>query len=102
MPLSESEVRAIAGDARIALSESELVAMTADLNQILERIQAIREMDLEGVEPTFHPIAGLVNVLRDDVAEPGLEHGAALLNASAESDGQFKVPPILAEGGGGR
>jgi aspartyl-tRNA(Asn)/glutamyl-tRNA(Gln) amidotransferase subunit C len=102
MPLSEDQVRAIAADARIALSDAELEAMTADLNQILTRIQTINDLDLTGVEATFHPIGGLVNVLRDDEVRPSLPHDAAVANASALMDGQFKVPPILGDAGGDR
>lgn len=41
--------------------------MTEDLNNIIESLKPITEYDLEGVEPTFHPIGSLSNVMREDV-----------------------------------
>jgi aspartyl-tRNA(Asn)/glutamyl-tRNA(Gln) amidotransferase subunit C len=69
--------------------------MTTDLNNIIESLKPITEYDLAGVEPTFHPIAGLSNVMREDVVATGLTRDQALNNAPAEQDGQFKIPPIL-------
>lgn len=102
MQLSEKQVRAIAADARIALSDDQLAAMTVDLNQILDNIQAIKEFDLSEVEPTFHPIAGLNNVMRDDEAARGLNIEQVLGNAPDQLNRQFRVPPILGELGDNR
>jgi aspartyl-tRNA(Asn)/glutamyl-tRNA(Gln) amidotransferase subunit C len=102
MHLSEKDVRDIAAYTRIGLSEEEVVRMTVDLNAIVESLGVITDYDLEGVEPTFHPIAGLSNVMREDVVRPGLAHEAALANAPAEQEGQFLIPPILGDGGGDR
>jgi aspartyl-tRNA(Asn)/glutamyl-tRNA(Gln) amidotransferase subunit C len=76
--------------------------MTVDLNNIIESLKPITTYDLAGVEPTFHPIAGLSNVMREDVVRPGLTREAALGNAPAQQDGQFRIPPILGDGGGDR
>ena len=65
--LTEREVRGIAEYARIGLSGEELSEMTVDLNNIIETLQSIKQLDLEGVEPTFHPIGSLSNVMREDV-----------------------------------
>jgi aspartyl-tRNA(Asn)/glutamyl-tRNA(Gln) amidotransferase subunit C len=102
MYLSEKDVRGIATYARIGLSDAEVTAMTVDLNNIIESLRPITEYDLEGVEPTFHPIAGLSNVMREDVARPGLTREAALANAPAQRDGQFLIPSILGDSGGDR
>ena len=49
--------------------------MTVDLNNIIETLQSIKQLDLEGVEPTFHPIGSLSNVMREDV-ENRIVHAA--------------------------
>ena len=98
MYLSERDVRAIATYARIGLSDAEVAIMAVDLNKIIDSLKPITEYNLEGVEPTFHPIAGLSNVMREDLVQPGLEHGVAMSNAPAQQDGNFKIPPVL--GGG--
>jgi aspartyl-tRNA(Asn)/glutamyl-tRNA(Gln) amidotransferase subunit C len=102
MYLSEKDVRGIATYARIGLSDEEVAAMTVDLNNIIESLKPITEYDLAGVEPTFHPIAGLVNVMREDVEKPGFSRAEALSNAPATHEGQFLVPSILGDGGGDR
>jgi aspartyl-tRNA(Asn)/glutamyl-tRNA(Gln) amidotransferase subunit C len=102
MYLTEHDVRAIATYTRIGLSDAEVEAMTRDLNDIIESLKPITEFDLQGVEPTFHPIAGLANVMREDVVRPGLCRDVALSNAAAEEAGQFRIPPILGDSGGDR
>ncbi|MDR1421980.1 MAG: Asp-tRNA(Asn)/Glu-tRNA(Gln) amidotransferase subunit GatC [Coriobacteriales bacterium] len=102
MYLTEKDVRGIATYARIGLSDAEVAAMTVDLNSIIENLKPITEYDLRGVEPTFHPIAGLSNVMREDRVRSGFTHDEALANAPAEQDGQFLVPSILGDAGGDR
>jgi aspartyl-tRNA(Asn)/glutamyl-tRNA(Gln) amidotransferase subunit C len=100
MYLSEKDVRGIATYARIGLSDAEVATMTIDLNAIIESLKPITEYDLEGIEPTFHPIAGLSNVMREDVICPGLSREAALENAPDQQDAQFLIPAILGDNGG--
>lgn len=96
--VSEEEVRGIAGYVRIALTGEELTQMTADLNAIIEGLKPITEYDLEGVEPTFHPIGGMSNVMREDGEHPSFTQAEALANAPKQQDGCFLIPSIL--GGG--
>jgi len=97
--LSEADVRGIAEYTRIGLTAEEVVAMTADLNAIIDSLAPITEFDLDGVEPTFHPIGDLSNVMRDDVEVPGFTQQEALMNATKQEDGSFLIPSILGEGG---
>lgn len=97
--LTERDVRGIAEYARIGLSGDEVAQMTADLNAIIDSLKPITEYDLEGVEPTFHPIGGLSNVMREDVEAPSFTQDTALENAPKQQDGSFLIPSILGEGG---
>ena len=100
MSLTQQEVRGIADYARIALTDEELVEMTAYMNDAVENVLApIRAYDLAGVEPVFHPIGGLSNVMRDDAPRPGLPHETALENAGQTEGRYFRVPAILGNGG---
>lgn len=96
--VTESDVRRIAEYARIGLADEELPQMTEDLNSIIDSLAPITEYDLEGVEPTFHPIGDLSNVMREDVEVTGFTQAEALANAPAAQDGSFLIPSIL--GGG--
>ncbi|RNL46896.1 Asp-tRNA(Asn)/Glu-tRNA(Gln) amidotransferase subunit GatC [Paraeggerthella hongkongensis] len=97
--LTERDVRDIAEYARIGLSADEVAQMTVDLNAIVDSLKPITEYDLDGVEPTFHPIGGLSNVMREDAEEPGFSQEVALENAPKQQDGSFLIPSILGEGG---
>ena len=96
--LTEKDVRGIATYARIGLTDEEVTEMTVDLNNIIESLKPITEYDLEGVEPTFHPIGNLSNVMREDVEGESFTQEVALENAPNQQDGSFLIPSIL--GGG--
>jgi aspartyl-tRNA(Asn)/glutamyl-tRNA(Gln) amidotransferase subunit C len=100
--LTQRDVRDIATYTRIGLTDAEVEAMTRDLNDIIESLKPITAYDLSGVEPTFHPIAGLINVMREDAEKPGLSRAVALANAPACEEGQFRIPPILGDSGDDR
>lgn len=96
--LTEKDVRGIATYARIGLTDEEVTEMTVDLNNIIESLKPITEYNLEGVEPTFHPIGNLSNVMREDVEGESFTREVALENAPKQQDGSFLIPAIL--GGG--
>ena len=96
--VTETDVRRIAEYARIGLTDEELPQMTQDLNAIIDSLAPITEYNLEGVEPTFHPIGDLSNVMREDVEGSSFTQEEALANAPARQDGSFLIPSIL--GGG--
>ena len=98
--LTEKDVRGIATYARIGLTDEEVTEMTVDLNNIIESLKPITEYDLEGVEPTFHPIGNLSNVMREDVEGESFTQEVALENAPKQQDGSFLIPSILGGGDG--
>jgi aspartyl-tRNA(Asn)/glutamyl-tRNA(Gln) amidotransferase subunit C len=63
---------------------------------ILDHAEDVAALDLEGVEPTAHPLP-LANVLRDDEVRPSLDREEVLAQAPAAEDGRFRVPRILGE-----
>lgn len=100
MALSEKDVRGIAEYAKIALTDDELTEMTAYMNNAVSILEPILQYDLPDVEPTFHPIGSLSNVMGDDELEPArdLPLDVALGNAGSARDRYFRVPSILGEG----
>ncbi len=99
MPLTRDDVALIAEYAHIALDDVELDEMCAYLTDALSLLDPILTYDLDDVEPTFHPIGELVNVVREDVVVPGLSLEEALANAASRRGRTFRVPAIVAEGG---
>lgn len=105
MPLNTQDVAAIADYARIALDGPELDQMTTYMNEAIELLEPIRQYDLEGVEPTFHPIGDLSNVMGEDVPDTSvraLPIDVALKNAPSSRGRSFRVPSILGDQGGDR
>ena len=99
MPLTREDVAGIADYARIALTPEELDEMTAYMNDAVDLLEPIRQYDLEGVEPTFHPIGDLSNVMREDEIGESFARDVALSNSDSTSKGCFEIPSILGEGG---
>ena len=96
MPLTEKDIRGIAEYVRIGLTDDEVATMTRDLNNIIELyLTPITEYELDGVEPTFHPIGDLSNVMREDVVKAPFPREVALSNSSSVKDGCFMIPSIL-------
>lgn len=92
--LSREDVERVALLSRLDLSEDETLHFSKDLTSVLHHINQLGFLDLEGVEPTAHPIA-VSDVTRPDEQRPGLETEAALLNAPEQENNCFKVPQII-------
>jgi len=94
--ISREDIAHVAALARLQLTDDELDRFTVQLGAVLDHAADVAALDTDGVPPTAHPIP-LVNVLRDDVAVPGLDHDEVLAQAPAVEDGRFRVPRILGE-----
>ena len=92
--ISREEVQHVARLARLSLTDEELERMREQLDAILAYIDKLRELDVEGVEPTSHAVP-LVNVMRDDEITPSLSQDAALANAPDRAGELFRVPRII-------
>ena len=91
MAISRDEVLHVARLARLELGEDELARFAEQLNAILEAIGKVGELDLEGVEPTAHPL-DLVNVWAEDEPRTCLSVEDALANAPDRAGDSFRVP----------
>jgi aspartyl-tRNA(Asn)/glutamyl-tRNA(Gln) amidotransferase subunit C len=95
--IDREQVLHVARLARLRLDEAEVETMAGELSGILEHVDRIAELDLEGVEPTSH-VVELENVLRADEPHRSLDRDAALASAPDPRDGAFRVPSPQAEG----
>ncbi len=89
--LEREQVVHVARLARLELDEAELQRMAGELSAVLEYVDHIRELDLDGVEPTSH-VLDLAGVMRADEPEPCLTQQQALASAPEPVDGGFGVP----------
>jgi aspartyl-tRNA(Asn)/glutamyl-tRNA(Gln) amidotransferase subunit C len=89
--LEREQVSHVARLARLELNEEELDRMSGELSKVLDHIEKIRELDLEGVEPTSH-VVDIAGALRPDEPEPSLPRDVALAAAPEPVAGGFGVP----------
>ncbi|AHY46000.1 gatC: aspartyl/glutamyl-tRNA(Asn/Gln) amidotransferase, C subunit [Rubrobacter radiotolerans] len=91
--ISEEQVRHVANLARLGLTDEEVERMGGQLGAILDSIERIQELDLEGVPPTANPL-NLTNVMRPDEPQPELPREVALSTAPEPDEELFVVPRI--------
>ena len=77
--------------ARLRLSEEEVERMAGELTTILDHVEKIEELDLDGVEPTSH-VVDVENVLRADEPRPSWPRERVLAEASDVGEDGFRVP----------
>ena len=89
--IEREQVLHVAKLARLRLSDEEIERMASELSGILDHIEKIEELDLDGVEPTSHVVA-LENVLRADEPRPSWPREQVLEPAPDPAEGAFRVP----------
>ena len=89
--IDREQVLHVARLARLRLDDDEVERMSSELSGILEHVERISELDLEGVEPTSHVIE-LENVLRPDEPRPSWPREKVLEPAPDPASESFRVP----------
>ncbi len=92
--ITEEDIKKIALLSRLELDEKEVGKFAGQLESILEYIEHLSEVDIEGVEP-FISAAASGNVFREDRIIPSLPNEKALQNAPKSGEGFFKVPAVI-------
>jgi aspartyl-tRNA(Asn)/glutamyl-tRNA(Gln) amidotransferase subunit C len=95
--ISEQEVRYVATLANLELSDAEIALMAKQLDGILEHVDKLNELNVEGVEPMAQVLydAGETATLRADAPAESLDNATALANAPLAGAGFFKVPRVI-------
>ncbi len=89
--IDREQVLHVARLARLRLDEAETERMAGELSGILEHVEAMERLDLDGVEPTAR-VVDADNVLRDDVVTPSLDRDVARRSAPDAGEDSFRVP----------
>jgi aspartyl-tRNA(Asn)/glutamyl-tRNA(Gln) amidotransferase subunit C len=95
--ISREDVLHVARLARLQLTDDEVQRMTAELARVLDHIEMISTLDLDGVAPTSH-VVEVENALREDVPTPCLPREVVLSGAPEVVDDAFAVPSPQAGG----
>ncbi len=89
--IDRDQVLHVARLARLRLAEGEIDRMSRELSTVLDHIEKISELDLEGVPPTSH-VVEVENVLRPDEPRPSWPRDLVLASAPDAAGGGFRVP----------
>jgi aspartyl-tRNA(Asn)/glutamyl-tRNA(Gln) amidotransferase subunit C len=89
--IDREQVLQVAALARLRLDDEEVERMARELSGILDHIEKISELDLEGVPPTSH-VVEVEDALRPDEPQPSLPRDVVLGEAPAVADEGFEVP----------
>ena len=89
--ISRDQVLHVARLARLKLTDEEVERMSEELSGILDHIEKIGELDLEGVPPTSH-VVEVTNALGADEPRPSWPREEMLAAAPAATGEGFEVP----------
>ncbi len=88
------DIEYVAHLVRIKLTEEEKALFGSQLGTVLDYIEKLREVNVDDVEPTSHPLP-LINVMRPDETRDSLSGEDAMRNAPLKSNDLFIVPKII-------
>ncbi len=98
MKLDDATLDRIAELARLDFSDpARREAVLKDMERVLAFVEQLDQVDTTGVEPLVF-MTEEENVLRDDVALPGVSKQDALRNAPVKDSDYFKVPRVVDKG----
>jgi len=98
MKLTPDDLKRIAHLARIAVTETDVSRMQAQLSGIFGLIDALQAVDTKGVEPLSHPldiVQDMAQRFREDRITEADRREANMANAPAQENGLFLVPKVL-------
>lgn len=98
MKLSRDDILKLARLSRLQLSDSEIEQYQKELSAILEYVEQLGEVDVEGLKPTYQ-VTGLTsegkNATRTDEVTEQVSQAELFKNLPAVEKGQIKVKRMV-------
>lgn len=94
MKVSVEDVKRVAEQSQLILSEDEQKEAVKDLINILEYSDKLSELNVDDVEPTVQ-VLPMVDVFREDEICPSTDRETILKNAPHATEDSFVVPKIV-------
>lgn len=95
MEITQEDIRHLADLSNFSLSNDEEASLKGDLENIIKYISELKELDTEGVEPTYQ-VFEMENVWREDEIKEQAAKREDLLELTVEEKlNQVKVPKVL-------
>ena len=88
------DLKHIAKLSRLHLTSEELEFFKTQVNQILSFVDNLKEVNVDGIEPTSHPLS-LSNVFREDEVKPSIPIEEFLKHSPRARGRFFEVPKII-------
>jgi aspartyl-tRNA(Asn)/glutamyl-tRNA(Gln) amidotransferase subunit C len=95
--ITEPEVRYVADLANLKLTDSEIIRLAKDMDEILTHMDVLSQLDTSAVEPMAQVLfqSEETATLREDQPIPPLGNEIALFNAPLAGAGYYKVPKVI-------
>lgn len=92
--INKELVKYIANLARLSFDDTELDDFTKKFKDILSYVEKLSELDVDNVEPTYHPMPVSYS-MREDIVNQSLSIEKVLLNAPDKKENFFRVPRVV-------
>jgi aspartyl-tRNA(Asn)/glutamyl-tRNA(Gln) amidotransferase subunit C len=92
--IGKKEVEYVAKLAKIDIDDRQKDFLAGQLSKILDYIDKLKELDVEGVEP-MRELNASRDVLRKDEAKPFVDREDILNNAPLREGDYFKIPRVI-------
>jgi aspartyl-tRNA(Asn)/glutamyl-tRNA(Gln) amidotransferase subunit C len=96
--ITRAEVLKIAELAKLHFDDDEVDAFTPQFQRILDFVEQLKQVEVEGVEPTSHVSLTAdfeKYIFREDEVKPSLPVEQSLANAPDAAEGHFRVSKVL-------
>lgn len=94
MSIDEATARRVAHLARIRVEEADLAPLAKELTGILNFMEELNEVDIEGVEPMTSVTPMELKRRVDEITDGGIQE-KVLANAPDPREGFFAVPKVV-------
>ena len=94
MSLDKATVVRIAALAKIHIEDSEIDVFTKELNKIVDWVEQLNEVDVEGVEP-MTGVSGMTLREREDNILDGGYAEKIVINSKEKKNNSFSVPKVI-------
>lgn len=92
--ISKEEISKIADLCKLDFNEDESEKFMQDFQRVLNLIERIKEVDTEGVEPTYQ-VNEYKEPMIDDIVKESLPQKEVLKNTMEEKFGYFKILKVV-------
>ncbi len=92
--IDKDKVYEMAELAMIKISEEEAELNRLNISQMMDSIEKIKEVDLEGVEALYN-VNNTINPLREDIVGESLDVEEVVKNTVEEQYGHFKILRVM-------